>query len=101
MACRVIEIATDGLHLSVFRGFLKISDSGEEVGRVALDDICSIIVAAHGITYTNDLIVRLAQHNIWLVSCGSNFQPAAMLWPAGIHSVEAQRIDSQIALTKP
>ncbi|MCX2975409.1 type II CRISPR-associated endonuclease Cas1 [Halieaceae bacterium IMCC8485] len=100
MANRIIEISTSGRHLSAFRGFLKISESGQEVARVALDDICAVIIAAHGITFSNDLIVRLASKNIWLVSCGKNYQPASWLWPADSHSLEAQRIDFQIALPK-
>ena len=101
MSGRVIEVGSDGKHLSVYRGFLKVSEKGNETARVALGDICSIIVSGHGITYSNDLITRLAERNIWLVACGNNYQPAAWLWPAGSHSVEAQRLDLQINLTKP
>lgn len=101
MSGRVIEIGSDGKHLSVYRGFLKVSEKGSETARAALDDICSIIVSGHGITYSNDLIVRLAERNIWLVACGNNYQPAAWLWPADAHSVEAQRLDLQTSLSKP
>ena len=101
MSTRIIEIGSNGKHLSVYRGFLKISEGDREVTRVPLGDICSVVVAGFGITYSNDLIVRLAAHNIWLVACGTNYQPAAWLWPAVSHSIEAQRIDLQTGLSKP
>ena len=30
----IIEVSTDGYHLSVYRGFLKISEDKTEIGRV-------------------------------------------------------------------
>lgn len=101
MSKRVIEIGSNGKHLSAYRGFLKVSEKGDERARVALDDICSIIVSGHGVTYSNELVVRLSERNIWLVACGNNYLPAAWLWPADSHSVEAQRLDLQMSLSKP
>ena len=46
MLNRVIEIAEDGRYLSVERGFLKVSTKTEELGRVPLDDIATLIVTA-------------------------------------------------------
>ena len=36
---RVVEIASDGLYLALYRGFLKVTKDGSEIGRIALDDI--------------------------------------------------------------
>ena len=57
---RVVDISMDGLHLATHRGFLTVSASGEERGRVALDDVCAPIVQAHGTTWSNSVIVRLS-----------------------------------------
>ena len=46
---RIVDIATDGRHLSAYRGFLKVEERGQEVGRIPLDDIGAVLVHAHGI----------------------------------------------------
>lgn len=49
----VIEVAEDGRHLSLDRGFMVVSTRGAEIGRVPLDDIAVLIGSAHGLTYSN------------------------------------------------
>jgi CRISPR-associated protein Cas1 len=50
MPGRIVEIAEDGRHLAVQRGFMVVRSDGQELGRVALDDIDAVIANAHGIT---------------------------------------------------
>ena len=59
MVGRVVEVATDGRHLSVERGFLVVAEQGTEIGRVPLDDIAAVIANAHGLTYSNNLLVMI------------------------------------------
>ena len=40
---QIIDIATDGRHLSRDRGFLKVSQDGAEIGRTPLDQIAAVI----------------------------------------------------------
>lgn len=61
MIGRVVEIASDDRHLAIARGFLTVSAGGEEVGRVPLDDIGVLLCHAHGLTYSNNLMVELAR----------------------------------------
>lgn len=56
---RIVDIATDGLHLSLHRGFLLVERGRAEVGRVALDDVHALIVHAHGITRTGNIVAAL------------------------------------------
>ena len=67
---RIVDIATDGRHLSVLRGFMIVSQDREEVGRVPLDDIAAVIVHAHGITWSTKCRVvsamRLPVHDVSL-----------------------------------
>jgi CRISPR-associated protein Cas1 len=49
MVGRVVEIATDGRHLSIYRDFLVVAQRGEEVGRVALDEVAAVVANAHGL----------------------------------------------------
>lgn len=101
MIGRVIEIAQDGRHLSTDRGFLTVSADGAEAGRVPLDDICVVVVNAHGVTYSNNLIVRLAERGAGVVVCGANHNPVAWLWPVVGHHYQANRVRAQIEASKP
>ncbi|HEX6958514.1 MAG TPA: type II CRISPR-associated endonuclease Cas1 [Ferrovibrio sp.] len=101
MIGRIIEITQDGRHLSVLRGFMVVSADKEEVGRVPLDDIGSVIVNAHGVTYSNNLMIELAQRGTGMVLCGPNHAPAAWLWPLVGHHAQAARMLSQLGATRP
>ena len=64
MLVRIVEVADDSRHLSALRGFMVVrSTEGEreELGRVPLDDIAAVIANAHGLSYTNNLLVALAE----------------------------------------
>ena len=64
MLGRIVEVSNDKRHLSMYRGFMLVHTTGEEreeVGRVPLDDIAALIANAHGLSYTNNLLVALAE----------------------------------------
>ena len=64
MIGRIIEVADDRRHLFLSRGFMVVKDTeGErkELGQVPLDDIAAVIANAHGLSYTNNLLVALAE----------------------------------------
>lgn len=66
---RIVDIATDGRHLSSFRGFLVVSENKDEVGRIPLDDVAAVIVHAHGVTWSTNLMVALAERGALMVLC--------------------------------
>lgn len=101
MIGRIAEIAQDGRHLARERGFLTISTRDAEVGRIPLDDLGAVIINAHGLTYTNSLLVALSERGVPMVVCGANHSPAGVLWPAAAHHLQAGRIDAQIACKQP
>jgi CRISP-associated protein Cas1 len=101
MVGRVVEIATDGRHLSIFRGFLVIAEEGEEVGRVAIDEIAAVVANAHGLTYSNNCLVELSSRGIPVVLCGANHMPAAIVWPVDANHVQTGRMNDQIAASLP
>lgn len=100
MQNRVVEIATDGVHLSSFRGFLKISKDGVELGRVALPDIGSVVVRGFGATLSLNLAARLASANI-PVLCGANQTPCSIVWPVDGHHQQGNIFAAQADLTRP
>lgn len=101
MVGRVVEIATDGRHLSIHRGFLVVAERGEEVGRVALDEIAAVVANAHGLTYTNNALVELSARGIPVVLCGANHMPAAIVWPVDAHHVQTGRMNDQVGASLP
>lgn len=101
MIGRIVEIASDGRHLSVDRGFMKVAEGREEVARVPLDDIGVVLANAHGLTYSNNLLVKLAERGAGVVLCGANHMPVAWLWPVDGHHVQAARMDAQLAAGRP
>lgn len=101
MGMRVVEIAADGRHLSKDRGFLKVSEGGEEVGRVPLDDLLAVIGTAHGLTFSKSLVCALAERNVPFVFCGSNFLPVGYLQAAESHHRQGGRMADQAAASLP
>lgn len=104
MIGRIVEVADDRRHLSLLRGFLVVTNSeGEhqELGRVPLDDIAAVIANAHGVTYTNSLLVALAERGAPFVLCSANHNAAGMLLPIDGNYQQAKRFDAQLAASKP
>jgi CRISP-associated protein Cas1 len=104
MIGRIVEIADDRRHLFVNRGFMVVRDTeGErkELGQVPLDDVGAVIANAHGISYTNNLLVALAERGAPFVLCGANHNAVGMLLTLDGHHVQAKRIEAQIAATLP
>lgn len=98
---RIVDIATDGQHLSAYRGFLVVSKDTEEIGRVPLDDVASVIVHAHGVTWSTNLAVALAQRGALMVLCGPNHAPVAVCTPLEGHHGQNARMRAQWEAGKP
>jgi len=104
MIGRIVEVADDRRHLFVHRGFLVVQDTvGErkELGQVPLDDIAAVIANAHGLSYTNNLLVALAERGAPFVLCGANHNAVGMLLPIDGNFEQSRRIDAQIAAPLP
>lgn len=101
MLFRVVDIAEDGSHLCKNRGFLEVRRSGTVAGQVPLDDIAAIVVHAHGTTYTNSLLITLAERGIPLTLCGANHNPVAWLWPIESHHIQGARMRAQVEAKLP
>lgn len=104
MQSRIIEIANDCRHLSAYRGFMLVhstENTHQELGRVALDDIGALITNAYGLSYTNNILIALAERGIPFVLCSTNHKPVGMIWPIDGHHIQAHRFDAQIDCTLP
>ena len=92
---QIVDIATDGRHLSRVRGFLKVSDGNGEIGRIPLDQIAGVIVHAHGTTWSNSLLTELADRGTPVVLCGSNHAPRSVVMPLEGHHAQGARLRAQ------
>lgn len=92
---RIVDITTDNVHLSAHRGLLIVTLSHDELGRVALDDIAAVIVHAHEVTWTTNLVVKLAQRGAMMVLCAANHAPVAMMVPIEGHHAQNARFRAQ------
>lgn len=98
---RIVDIATDGRHLSAYRGFMLVSQAHEEVGRIPLDDVAAVVVHAHGVTWSTNLVVALAERGALMVLCGSNHSPVAVCMPLEGHHGQNARMRAQWGAGKP
>lgn len=104
MIGRIVEVADDKRHLFLSRGFLVVQDTeGErkELGQVPLDDISAVIANAHGLSYTNNLLVALAERCAPFVLCAANHNAVGMVLPIEGNYQQAKRYDAQIAASQP
>lgn len=104
MIGRIVEVADDRRHLSMSRGLMIVQDTeGErkELGRVPLDDIAAVIANAHGLSYTNNLLVALAERGAPFVLCAANHNVVGMLLPIDGNHNQGKRFDAQIDAKKP
>lgn len=100
MIGRIVEVADDRRHLFLHRGFMVVQDTeGErkELGQVPLDDIAAVIANAHGLSYTNNLLVALAERGSPFVLCAANHNAVGMLLPIDGNFEQSRRIEAQIA----
>ena len=104
MIGRIVEVADDRRHLFVSRGFMVVQNTeGErkELGKVPLDDITALIANAHGLTYSNNLLVALVERGAPFVLCAANHNAVGILWGIDGNYQQAKRFDAQIRATKP
>ena len=92
---QIIDIATDGRHLSRDRGFLRVTEDGAEIGRTPLDQIAGVIVHAHGTTWSTSLLTELADRGAPVVLCAANHAPKSVLLPLEGHHAQGARMRAQ------
>ena len=97
----LVEVAEEGRHLSVYRGFLKVTADGDELGRVPLDDITALILSGPQITLSKSLMVALAERKAVIVVCGRNWHPVSFSLPFDAHYESAGILKDQIAASEP
>ena len=102
MERRVVDIAEGRRHLSKRRGALVI-EKGRSSGNptellVPFDEIESVIVHTPQATYSNAVLMELAQRLIPVVCCDQAHTPVAWLWPAQGNFEQSRRMAAQAVM---
>lgn len=95
MKNRVIEVSSDGRYLHADRGFLVIKQGQEEQARVPIDDVGALIGSGHGLVFSAELLVRLAERGSPVVVCDAQKRPKAMLLSLDGHHLQGERMWQQ------
>ncbi len=101
MVTQVIEIAENGNYLSKYRGFMMIKRDKVEIGRVPLDNITALILLAHQITLSKNLMIELAMRKSPIISCGKDYHPLAFSTPYAAHFDHTGILWAQIECSQP
>lgn len=101
MQNRVVEISSDGAHLSVSRGFLSIEINKQLVGQVAIDDMAALVIRGHGASLSVNICSRLANANVPIVICDTQQSPASVIWPVDGHFAQGFNMQAQALANKP
>ncbi len=101
MQNRIVEIETGDIHLSLVRGFLKLSREGNELGLIPIPDIGAVIIRGYGASLSINMAARLATENIPVILCGADQSPASIIWPIDGHHAQGRIMEAQSGLTRP
>lgn len=100
MIRRTVEVSSPA-HLRVERSQLVIERDGERAGQVPLEDLGVLVVDNQGAVFTQSLLNACAEHDATVVLCDDKHLPSAILLPMQGHSVQAETIRAQTAMSLP
>ena len=98
---KIVEISQSGVHLKLYRGFMVVHKSGEEIGREPIDDIDCLLIHGYGVTYSHNLLVKFCEVNIPIILCGNNFMPIGYVMSTNANYERKTRLQEQINVSLP
>ena len=96
----LVEVAAERRHLHKFRGFLQAREGEQEIGRVALDKIESLVVSAQSATVSKALLVALADQGSVTVLTDARYNPAALVLPVRQAAESIGHPEDQVAASQ-
>ncbi len=107
MVEHVVELAQNGSHVSLWRGFMRVEntrppDGGEPTRRdVPLDLLQAVVMTAPQGSISRNLLAELAERNIPLIVCGKNFHPTGLYLPHQAYHAGTEVLHWQIEASLP
>lgn len=101
MLHRILEIAEEGMSVSLFRGFLRVLKTKEVILEVPIDDIAVLLVTAQGCVLTKNVLMGCVSRGAVVVFCGATYKPESIMIPLFGSYEFSGRMDDQIASSIP
>jgi len=101
MTGRILELTRTGLSVHKQHGFIAVSESGAEIGRIGIEDIDAVIVSSPGLMWSNTALSELASRQVPVMVLGSSFTPIAVVLPLDGHHCQSDRFRAQADAKKP
>lgn len=80
---------------------LSVSQEGQEVGRVPIEDLAVLILESHGIALTQELVVALSKANVAIVFCDERHLPLSCVVPFEANALHAKVVREQADCSLP
>lgn len=81
MSYHILHLTTPSCSLYTDRGILFCKYKTGEENMISLADIKAIIVATHGVCFTNNCLAKLLENNVVILHCNRAFQPVGWSVP--------------------
>lgn len=101
MVGRILELTRNGLAVHKRRGFLAIEEKGQELGRLAIEDIEAVLTSSPGVIWSGSALAELGEHQVPVMFLGQNFAPVAVLLALDGHHLQAERFRAQADASLP
>lgn len=101
MVGRILELTRNGLAVHKRRGFIAIEEKGQELGRLAIEDIEAVLASSPGLTWSSTALAELSEHQVPVMFLGQNFAPVAVVLPLNGHHAQAERFRAQADASLP
>ena len=104
MIKRTIEISRQAAYLSAKLDQLIIQPFDapkDEATTIPAEDIGVVVVDHPQVTYSHGALQTLLDKGACVVICGRNHQPAGLLLPISSHTQQVERLNLQVAASKP
>jgi len=98
---RTIEISSGPTYLSVKNDQLVITRNREVLGTIPCEDIGVVVVDDQAVTYTHSVLTALAGRGAFMVACGADHHPGAMVCPLTANTLHTERLRLQIESSRP
>lgn len=101
MQWRILEVNSDDKYLCKYRGFVILKYGNDELARVPIEDINSVVISSNNATLSKQLMISLAEQAVPIILCGKDYLPKSITLPYGNHHKFKQLIDTQITASIP
>lgn len=104
MIKRTIEISREPCYLTSRLDQLIVQPfeaPKDDATSIPAEDIGVVVVDHAQVTYSHGALQTLLRHGACVVICGRDHQPAGLLLPISSHTQQVERLQTQIAASKP